>query len=52
MTDDRGLTCKCGHKRLRVVYTRPARGCKIIRLRECEACGKRFPTWEKAIGAA
>jgi transcriptional regulator NrdR family protein len=48
---DRGLTCRhCGGRRLRVVYTRARLGGTQVRRRECRKCGKRFTTWEKAIG--
>jgi len=47
----RGIKCQdCDHGRLRVVYTRPARGGKIVRCRECRNCRRRVITWEQAIG--
>ena len=47
----RGLTCgACGHARLKVVYTRPAPGGRIVRRRECKRCEKRVTTWERMIG--
>lgn len=46
--DDRGLRCShCGGQRLRVIYTRPKSGGRIVRRRECKSCGKRVTTWEK-----
>ena len=49
--DDRGLRCwKCGGQRFWVVYTRPARDCKVVRRRECKCCKQRITTWERAIG--
>jgi transcriptional regulator NrdR family protein len=48
---DRGIRCRqCGHDRFRVVYTRRAIGRKLVRRRECLACGERMTTWERAIG--
>jgi len=45
--DDRGLACrKCGCRHFEVVYTRPARGGKIMRRRECRNCGRRMTTFE------
>jgi transcriptional repressor NrdR len=45
---DRGLRCpQCGGQRLKVIYTRPKAGGRILRRRECKACGKRLTTWEK-----
>jgi hypothetical protein len=36
--DDRGLRCSaCGEPRLRVIYTRPKPGARIVRRRECVA---------------
>jgi DNA-directed RNA polymerase subunit RPC12/RpoP len=47
--DQRGLVCRyCGCKHLRVIYTRPAWGGRIVRRRECRHCGKRLTTWEKS----
>jgi hypothetical protein len=47
----RGLVCAaCEHSRLKVVYTRPAPGGRIVRRRECRRCGKRITTWERRIG--
>lgn len=49
--DDRGLRCRrCGCRHFWVVYTRHARGGKLIRRRECRHCGTRITTWERAIG--
>lgn len=46
--NQRGLICRaCGHKRFKVIYTRPAFGARIIRRRECCNCGKRMTTWER-----
>jgi len=43
-----GLVCRgCGCQRLRVVYTRHRFG-YTFRMRECEHCGKRLQTKEKA----
>lgn len=47
----RGLVCgSCGHPRLKVVYTRPGPGGRIVRRRECRRCGARITTWELMIG--
>jgi transcriptional regulator NrdR family protein len=47
----RGLICRhCGGWRFRVIYTRAARGGRVIRRRECRNCAKRVTTWERAIG--
>jgi len=47
-TEDRGLVCRgCGCRHFRVIYTRPVRGGKIMRRRECRNCGKRITTWEQ-----
>ncbi|TWU12084.1 transcriptional regulator NrdR [Symmachiella macrocystis] len=47
----RGLQCSaCGHRRLRVVYTRAAKGGKLVRRRECRECGERISTWEQVVG--
>jgi transcriptional regulator NrdR family protein len=46
-----GLRCwKCAYSRLRVIYTRAARGGKVVRRRECLSCGARITTWERQIG--
>ena len=46
-----GLRCwNCGAQRFRVIYTRAARGGKIIRRRACRQCGTRITTWERMIG--
>ena len=40
-SDDRGLECRgCGCKHFRVVYTRPCRGGRLVRRRECRHCGQ------------
>jgi len=47
--DERGLLCPaCGCRHLRVVYTRPTWGSRIMRRRECRHCGQRVSTWETA----
>jgi len=47
----RGLRCRtCGLNRFRVIYTRSARGGKLVRRRECRHCKDRITTWERAIG--
>jgi len=47
----RGLQCRqCGCQHFRVVYTRPYRGGRLVRRRECRHCGRRITTWERAIG--
>ncbi len=47
----RGLQCgACGNRRLRVIYTRAAKGEKLVRRRECRSCGKRVTTWECVVG--
>jgi transcriptional regulator NrdR family protein len=44
-----GLRCwNCGHRELRVVYTRH-RPDEVQRRRECRRCGKRFTTWERML---
>jgi transcriptional regulator NrdR family protein len=49
-TSNRGITCRhCGCRRLRVIYTRAREG-KVVRRRECQRCGTRITTWERAIG--
>jgi len=49
--EQRGLECReCGCKHFRVIYTRPYRGGRLIRRRECRHCGKRITTWERVIG--
>jgi transcriptional regulator NrdR family protein len=49
--NDRGLECRgCGCKHFRVVYTRPYRGGRVVRRRECRYCGKRMTTWERPVG--
>jgi len=51
--DDRGFLCrKCGSRRFRVVYTRAARGAKVVRRRECRSCKARITTWERIVGCA
>ena len=48
--EDRGLVCpQCGCRHFRVIYTRPARGGKLVRRRECRHCGRRMTTWERRI---
>lgn len=43
----KGLACQhFGCRHLRVVYTRPAWGGRIMRRRECRHCGRRVTTWE------
>jgi transcriptional regulator NrdR family protein len=50
-SSDRGLRWRqCGAGRLRVVYTRHAPGGKVVRQRECRACGARVTTWERVVG--
>lgn len=48
--DARGLGCVCGCRDLRVVYTRPTWGNRIMRRRECRHCGRRMTTWEHPGG--
>src|SRR5262249_5300321 len=49
--DDRGLRCrKCGNSRFRVIYTRPARSCQLMRRRECLLCRTRVTTYERVAG--
>ncbi|QDU44326.1 transcriptional regulator NrdR [Symmachiella dynata] len=51
LVHQRGLQCgACGHRRLRVIYTRAAKGGKLVRRRECRKCGERITTWECVIG--
>ena len=48
---DRGIECpKCGCRHFRVIYTRAARGNRIIRRRECRHCGRRMTTYERTSG--
>jgi transcriptional regulator NrdR family protein len=45
-----GIVCnQCGNDSLKVIYTRRRDG-KIIRLRGCTQCKKRFLTLERVIG--
>ena len=49
--DDRGLRCRhCGCRHFFVIYTRPYRGGRLVRRRECRNCGERITTSERAIG--
>ena len=49
--EQRGLECRgCGCKHFRVIYTRPYRGGRLVRRRECRHCGRRMTTCERAIG--
>jgi hypothetical protein len=49
--EDRGLRCrKCRCRQFRVIYTRAARGSKLVRRRECNRCKARITTWEQIIG--
>jgi len=49
----RGLRCPaCGCGHLRVVYTRPGWGERVIRRRECRHCARRFTTTEAALQTA
>jgi len=49
--EDYGLVCRsCGCRHFRVVYTRPARGNRVLRRRECRHCGRRMTTWESVGG--
>ncbi len=41
-----------GGRSWRVVYTWPAPGGRIVRRRECLACGRRISTTEKVVGRA
>ncbi|QDU44594.1 transcriptional regulator NrdR [Symmachiella dynata] len=51
LDQQRGLQCSaCGHQRLRVIYTRAAKGSKLVRRRECRNCGARITTWERTAG--
>ena len=46
--DDRGIRCpRCGCPRSRVFYTRDSVGGRRIRRRDCEACGRRYTTYER-----
>ena len=46
-----GLECRhCGCRHFRVIYTRPYRGGRVVRRRQCRHCGTRMTTWERAIG--
>ena len=50
-TNGAGLRCpKCGHTRFRVLYTRPRTDGKLVRRRECLACGARITTAERILG--
>ena len=47
----RGLRCRdCGRQDFRVIYTRPTRGGRLLRRRECRHCGARFTTCEHVVG--
>jgi len=49
--DQRGLICpKCGCKHFYVIYTRAARGGRIMRRRACRHCGRRMTTYETSAG--
>lgn len=49
--DRRGLECsRCGCRHFFVVYTRPASGNRIRRVRECRHCGRRIVTYEHVQG--
>jgi transcriptional regulator NrdR family protein len=50
-SERRGLVCqRCGCGHFRVIYTRPTRGGRIIRRRECRHCGRRVLTAEEVRG--
>jgi DNA-directed RNA polymerase subunit RPC12/RpoP len=45
----KGIVCPhCACRHFLVVYTRPGRGGRIVRRRECRHCGWRVTTEEKA----
>jgi transcriptional regulator NrdR family protein len=49
--DSLGLQClKCGHRRLRVIYTRAGTHGKIMRRRQCRRCTTRVTTCEQIVG--
>jgi transcriptional regulator NrdR family protein len=49
--DHVGLRCRrCGHRKFRVLYTRPGRAGMIMRRRACRHCGERLTTWERPVG--
>ncbi len=49
--DQRGIACpRCGCRHFRVIYTRRARGSRILRRRECRHCGRRITTYESLAG--
>jgi transcription elongation factor Elf1 len=49
---DRGIECpRCGCRHFEVVYTRPVRGGRVQRRRQCRHCGRRITTVEKPINA-
>ena len=46
----KGSRCqRCGHRHLRVVYTRRGQDEKIVRRRACRRCGERMTTWEEPV---
>jgi transcriptional regulator NrdR family protein len=45
-----GLRCRrCGHRRFRVIYTRPGPGGIVTRRRACRQCGTRITTREREV---
>ena len=45
-----GLVCsRCGCRHFFVLYTRPARGDRIRRRKECRHCGRQITTFEKPL---
>lgn len=47
-----GIRCpSCGCRHLRVLYTRPGWGGRVVRRRECRLCRRRLSTYEQAGGS-
>ena len=50
--DGVGFRCgACGQREFRVLYTRAAKGGKVVRRRECCRCGTRITTWEQQVNS-
>jgi transcriptional regulator NrdR family protein len=50
MSDVRGLKCpKCGGGQMPAVYSKPKKGGKVQRQRECRSCGRKIVTIERIL---
>ena len=48
--EKRGLQCpRCGCGHFFVLYTRRARGGRLLRRRQCRHCGRRVTTYEETV---